>query len=65
MIRWKPEETEELQRRRRQLLYYLVRDPVWARLILPNLQRISKGPLKTVTESLIFWQEYFMTLNPS
>ena len=62
-IRWKPEEAEELQRRRWQLLYYLVRDPVWGRLILPMLQRIC--PAKAIIESLTFWQEFFTRLNPS
>ena len=62
VIRWNPEEAAELQRRRRQLLFYLARDPVWARLILPRLQRICPA---AIIESLTFWQEFFTRLNPS
>lgn len=66
-IVWAPDEMGEQRRRNRQLFYYLIRDPVFRRIILPKLNAIIASGVygSSIITYIIYWQEFFTWQNTS
>ena len=72
-IRWTPDEQKELQSRRWNWLYYLLRNPLWEQRTKPALDAVTSG-LQRVwflgwlavqgNDLLAYRQQYFTRTNP-
>ena len=76
-IRWTPDEQKELQSRRWNWLYYLLRNPVWEQSTKPALDTVTSRlkrvwvlrwvlgwPMEQAFEWLAYRQQFFTRTNP-